>query len=57
MGCDMGTSLRDLAPVVVSVIMAEALFLFSDGRENDRNFDQLTLRFDRATAAKTGWEK
>lgn len=29
MGCEMGTSLRDFALVVVSVIMAEALLLLS----------------------------
>ncbi len=57
MGCEMGRSLRGFASVVVSVIMAEALLLLSDGRENDRNFDQLTFAFDRATAANTGWDK
>ena len=52
----MGRSLRGLALVVVSVIMAEALLLLGNCFENNRhlNYSQLTLRFDRATAANTG---
>ena len=51
----MGRSLRGFALVVVSVIMAEALSLLGNCFENRHlNYSQLTLRFDRATAANTG---
>ena len=56
MGCEMGRSLRGFASVVVSAIMTRALLLLGryNSCENERNYDQLTLSFDRATAANPG---
>lgn len=56
MGCEMGRSLRGFAPVVASVITAEALLLLGDRCEMNRHlfYSQLTLRFERPTAANTG---
>ena len=37
MGCEMGRSLRGFAPVLASVIIAEALLLLGDCCENNRH--------------------